>query len=129
MSRPAPPPTSAIDWATLGFTERRVAGQVVCTWRDGAWGAPTWSSEPELKIHAAASCLNYGQQCFEGIKVRQTWGRRNEGEWAAPRQRVAGETALGHRGPACEALRSGGIIGTGGALQLAGHARRASHAS
>ena len=68
------------------------------------------------------------EQCFEGIKVRQTWGRRNEGEWAAPRQGVAGETALGHRGPACEALRSGGIIGTGGALQLAGHARRASHA-
>ncbi|PWO01399.1 branched-chain amino acid aminotransferase II [Tilletiopsis washingtonensis] len=72
MSRPAPPPTSAIDWATLGFTERRVAGQVVCTWRDGAWGAPTWSSEPELKIHAAASCLNYGQQCFEGIKAFRT---------------------------------------------------------
>lgn len=69
MSRVAPEPTKVIDWPNLGFTNHTVAGQVVVTWREGKWGEPKWSTDPFLKVHAAATALNYGQQCFEGIKV------------------------------------------------------------
>ncbi|PWN39825.1 branched-chain amino acid aminotransferase II [Ceraceosorus guamensis] len=70
--RSATAPTSSIDWTKLGFGDRPVHGQVVVTHKDGKWGEPEWSTSPYLHIHSASAALNYGQQCFEGIKAFRT---------------------------------------------------------
>ena len=66
----------SLDWNNLGFKYRDTAGHVECVWRDGAWGELQFKAEPWLKMHIAAACLHYGQECFEGLKVfRQKDGR------------------------------------------------------
>ncbi|KAJ1026699.1 hypothetical protein NDA16_002297 [Ustilago loliicola] len=62
-------PSSSIDWEKLGFKERDVNGLVRVTYKDGKWGKLEISKDHHLNIHAAAPCLNYGQQAFEGIKA------------------------------------------------------------
>lgn len=75
MSRTVAPPRASMDWSALvGFSEREVNGHVQVTYKDGAWGKPEWKTEPYLTMHVAATCLNYGQQVFEGIKVSQIDG-------------------------------------------------------
>ncbi|PWN50180.1 branched-chain amino acid aminotransferase [Violaceomyces palustris] len=68
----ATPPTSKLDWNNLGFSEREVNGHVRVTYRDGQWQDLEWHTDPNLNLHVAATCLNYGQQCFEGIKAFRT---------------------------------------------------------
>ena len=65
-----------LDWNNLGFKYRDTAGHMEYVWKDGAWDAGTFVEEPWLKMHIAAACLHYGQECFEGLKVfRQKDGR------------------------------------------------------
>ena len=65
-----------LDWNNLGFKYRDTAGHVECVWKDGAWGKLEFVAEPWLRMHVAAACLHYGQECFEGLKVfRQKSGR------------------------------------------------------
>ena len=42
---------------------------VRCYYRDGAWGELELCSEETLNIHMAATCLHYGQEAFEGLKL------------------------------------------------------------
>ncbi|ETN38455.1 branched-chain amino acid aminotransferase [Cyphellophora europaea CBS 101466] len=67
-----PPPTSAIDWANVGFKVREVNGHIESKFShsDGAtWSSPKWVTSPHLSIHGMAPGLNYGVQCYEGMKA------------------------------------------------------------
>ena len=65
-----------LDWNNLGFKYRDTAGHVECVWKDGAWGPLEFVAEPWLRMHIAAACLHYGQECFEGMKAfRQENGK------------------------------------------------------
>ena len=69
-------PRNDIDWAKLGFGFSDVNCHVRCTWKDGAWGPFELVKEPYFNMHIGASCLHYGQECFEGIKAfRQKSGK------------------------------------------------------
>ena len=87
-----------LDWNNLGFKYRDTAGHVEYVWKDGKWDAGTFVAEPWMKMHIAAACLHYGQECFEGLKVfRQKDGRvvafRPEDN-AARMQRTAVRTCM-----------------------------------
>ncbi|KAF2863564.1 branched-chain amino acid aminotransferase II [Piedraia hortae CBS 480.64] len=67
-----PPPTSQLDWGTIGFAVQKVNGHVEArysTKTGGEWSDPTFVEDPYLRVHGLATGLNYGQQCFEGIKA------------------------------------------------------------
>lgn len=63
------PPTTAIDWEDVGFGIKPTNGHVQCRWREGAWSMPEFVTNPMLNVHGLAPGLNYGQQCFEGLKA------------------------------------------------------------
>jgi branched-chain amino acid aminotransferase len=63
---PTPPPTSTIDWDSVGFKVRRVNGHAHVVWSNGKWGHPEFRTEELLQIHGFASCLNYGQVFSRG---------------------------------------------------------------
>ncbi|MBN1339266.1 MAG: branched-chain amino acid aminotransferase [Bacteroidales bacterium] len=58
-----------IDWGGLPFGYYRTHYNVRCYYRDGKWGEIEVSSSEYINIHIAATCLHYGQECFEGMKV------------------------------------------------------------
>ena len=65
-----------IDWSKLGFGFSDVNCHIRYTWKDGAWSAPEFVKEPYITMHIGASCLHYGQECFEGMKAfRQQDGK------------------------------------------------------
>ena len=69
-------PRPDIDWGSLGFSFSDVNCHVRYTWKDGAWSEPEYPVSPYINMHIGASCLHYGQECFEGMKAfRQKDGR------------------------------------------------------
>ncbi|MBR1870471.1 MAG: branched-chain amino acid aminotransferase [Kiritimatiellae bacterium] len=65
-----------IDWANLGFGFSEVNCHVQAVWKDGAWGKLELVEKPYITMHIGASCLHYGQECFEGMKAfRQKDGK------------------------------------------------------
>ncbi|GAB7353284.1 hypothetical protein MBLNU459_g3788t1 [Dothideomycetes sp. NU459] len=69
-----PPPSTAIDWhqrGGIGFQVREVNGHIESTYTKstGKWAAPAFVKDPYLRIHGMAPGLNYGQQCYEGLKA------------------------------------------------------------
>ena len=69
-------PRTDIDWAKLGFGFSDVNCHIRCTWKDGKWGEFEFVKDPYITMHIGASCLHYGQECFEGIKAfRQKNGK------------------------------------------------------
>lgn len=58
-----------LDWKTLPFGYVPTDYNVRRVYRDGKWGPIEISSDPNLSIHMAASCLHYGQESFEGLKA------------------------------------------------------------
>lgn len=66
-----PPPLDTIDWNNVGFKVREVNGHVSSTYSKttGQWTAPEFVRDPYLRIHGMAPALNYGQQCYEGLKA------------------------------------------------------------
>ncbi|RLD53643.1 MAG: branched chain amino acid aminotransferase [Bacteroidetes bacterium] len=58
-----------IDWGNLAFGYTKTNYNVRCYWRDGQWGELEISSSETINIHMAATCLHYGQEAFEGMKV------------------------------------------------------------
>ena len=65
-----------IDWSKLGFGFSDVNCHIRYTWKNGKWSKPRFVKEPFITMHIGASCLHYGQECFEGIKAfRQKDGR------------------------------------------------------
>ena len=69
-------PRTDIDWSKLGFGFTDVNCHVRYTWKDGAWGEAEFVKDPYITMHIGASCLHYGQECFEGMKAfRQESGK------------------------------------------------------
>ncbi|KAK3691694.1 hypothetical protein LTR37_018487 [Vermiconidia calcicola] len=66
-----PPPVNTIDWDNIGFRVREVNGHIQSTYSKstGQWTAPTFIESPFLSLHGMAPGLNYGQQCYEGLKA------------------------------------------------------------
>ncbi len=61
-----------LDWGNLGFGYRKTDVNVRYTWRNGQWDDGVVTSDETIPVHIAATCLHYGQQCFEGLKVFET---------------------------------------------------------
>ena len=65
-----------IDWKSLGFGFTDVNCHIRYVWKDGKWGEGEFVKDPFITMHIGASCLHYGQECFEGIKAfRQKSGK------------------------------------------------------
>ncbi len=58
-----------IDWGNLSFGYSKTNYNVRSYWRNGQWGELEISSSDTINIHMAATCLHYGQEAFEGMKV------------------------------------------------------------
>ncbi len=58
-----------IDWANLSFGYMPTDYNVRINFRDGQWGELEVSSSDRINMHMAATCLHYGQECFEGMKA------------------------------------------------------------
>ena len=69
-------PRTDIDWANLGFGFSEVNCHIRYVWKDGQWSEGELDQKPEITIHIGASCIHYGQECFEGMKAfRQKDGK------------------------------------------------------
>ncbi|CAK1367689.1 putative branched-chain-amino-acid aminotransferase TOXF [Cercospora beticola] len=66
-----PPPVNTIDWDDIGFKVREVNGHIESTYsvKTGEWTAPKFVQDPFLRLHGMAPGLNYGMQCYEGLKA------------------------------------------------------------
>ncbi|KAJ3103354.1 hypothetical protein HDU97_010192 [Phlyctochytrium planicorne] len=71
-------PTAAIDWANLGFAYVPTRSHIKYTWRasTGKWDDGQLVNNSLITIDIAATAINYGQNCFEGLKAfRMTDGK------------------------------------------------------
>jgi len=65
-----------ISWKELGFRYVDTGAYVRADFRAGAWSSLELTEGTGLQLHIAATCLHYGQACFEGLKAfRQVDGR------------------------------------------------------
>lgn len=58
-----------VEWGSLPFGYFKTEYNVRCYHRNGEWGEVEISSSEYINIHMAATCLHYGQEAFEGMKV------------------------------------------------------------
>lgn len=58
-----------VNWSELGFSYMQTTCHVRADFKNGAWGELQVYDEPRLDLHIAATCLHYGQACFEGLKA------------------------------------------------------------
>lgn len=58
-----------IDWKNLGFSYLQTDRFVKVEYAGGSWGPVEVCSDFSLNLHVAATCLHYGQACFEGLKA------------------------------------------------------------
>ncbi len=58
-----------INWGTLGFhyTEPEYIVRAAC--HQGVWEEPYATTDKYLHLHVSATCLQYGQEAFEGLKA------------------------------------------------------------
>jgi branched-chain amino acid aminotransferase len=61
-----------IDFANLDFRYHKMDANVRFYFKDGKWSKPEITDKDTIDIHIAATCLHYGQNCFEGLKVFET---------------------------------------------------------
>lgn len=58
-----------IDWGNLPFSYIKTNCNIRCYYKDGKWGKIEVSTDDHINMHMAATCLHYGQECFEGLKA------------------------------------------------------------
>ncbi len=58
-----------LDWANLGFGYRKTDKNIRYTYSDGKWDEGELTTDEQVSLHMAATCLHYGQEVFEGLKV------------------------------------------------------------
>lgn len=58
-----------IDWKALTFHYTETDYIVRCAYHNGVWEKPYATQDKYIRIHAAATGLHYGQECFEGLKA------------------------------------------------------------
>ena len=56
-----------IDWSKLTFHYTETDYIVRCACHGGVWEKPYATQDKYIRIHAAATGLHYGQECFEGL--------------------------------------------------------------
>ncbi|HBI37636.1 MAG: branched chain amino acid aminotransferase [Spirochaetes bacterium GWF1_31_7] len=61
-----------LDFANLDFKYRKVDGNIRYFFKNGQWDNGTLHEEETVDLHIASTCLHYGQNCFEGMKVFET---------------------------------------------------------
>jgi branched-chain amino acid aminotransferase len=67
---------TTISWKELGFRYLDTGVHARADFRHGAWSDVALRTGTSLTLHIAATCLHYGQACFEGLKAfRQASGR------------------------------------------------------
>lgn len=69
-----PPPVNTIDWSNVGFKIREVAGHIESHYsvKTSVWSSPKFIESPYLSLHGMSPALNYGLQCYEGLKAFRT---------------------------------------------------------
>ncbi len=68
--------SKTIEWSKLGFGFSDTNGHLKYTWKDGKWDEGVFVKDPYITMHIGATCLHYGQECFEGMKAfRQKNGK------------------------------------------------------
>lgn len=58
-----------INWGKLGFHYTEPEYIVRAAYHDGAWEEPYATQDKYLHLHVSATCLQYGQEAFEGLKA------------------------------------------------------------
>lgn len=58
-----------LDWPNLAFGYIKTDYNIRYTWRKGQWDNGVLTSDEHIPLHLAATCLHYGQECFEGLKA------------------------------------------------------------
>lgn len=58
-----------IDWSNLGFSYIKAAYNFRATYTNGTWSAIEKCEHDDITMNISATCLHYGQQCFEGLKA------------------------------------------------------------
>ena len=58
-----------IDWKQLGFHYTETDYIVRAEFHDGEWGRPYVTADKTVQLHLSATCLQYGQEAFEGLKA------------------------------------------------------------
>ncbi len=61
-----------LDWPNLDFGYRKTDCNIRYTFKNGQWDEGQLTEDEVIPIHMAATCLHYGQECFEGLKVFET---------------------------------------------------------
>ncbi len=69
---PTTAPKADLDWPNLGFGLHKADFSIRHTWKDGSWDLGVLSPDENIPINIAATCLHYGQACFEGLKAFET---------------------------------------------------------
>ncbi|GAB4265232.1 MAG: branched-chain amino acid aminotransferase [Deferrisomatales bacterium] len=58
-----------LDFANLPFAYLRTDANIRYWYRDGAWSDGELTADETVTLHMASTCLHYGQEIFEGLKV------------------------------------------------------------
>lgn len=58
-----------INWSNLSFSYMPTDCNIRCSYQNGEWGELRKHTDVYLNMHMAATCLHYGQECFEGLKA------------------------------------------------------------
>lgn len=58
-----------IDWKTLGFQYTETDYIVRAGYHNGQWEEPYATKDKYIHLHLSATCLQYGQEAFEGLKA------------------------------------------------------------
>ena len=58
-----------IDWDKLRFQYSKTRSNIRYTFQNGQWDSGRLTEDFNINLHVAATCLHYGQECFEGLKA------------------------------------------------------------
>ncbi len=61
-----------LNWSELSFDYRRTDGHVEQLYSNGEWSEARVVEDDTIRLPIAATCLHYGQECFEGLKAFET---------------------------------------------------------
>ncbi|MBK8805324.1 MAG: branched-chain amino acid aminotransferase [Bacteroidales bacterium] len=58
-----------LDWGNLPFGYVKTNCNIRAYYREGKWSDIEVFTDDKIDMHIAATCLHYGQECFEGMKA------------------------------------------------------------
>jgi branched-chain amino acid aminotransferase len=60
---------ASLDFASLPFAYQKTDANIRYCFKAGKWSADELTADEHIPMHMAATCLHYGQEVFEGLKV------------------------------------------------------------